>query len=204
MKLDEIEIKTLKGDEILPYLPDIAKLRIEVFRDYPYLYDGSLAYEQQYLKTYVESPDSIIILALDHGQTVGVSTGVPMQHETETFQKPFVSAGFDPAKIFYCGESILHKNYRGRGVYKYFFSGREDHSRTLKGIEFCAFCAVQRPSDHPLRPLDHIGLDSIWKKFGYVKSQSFQTSLRWKDLDVDFETEKTMVFWMKELTSITP
>ncbi len=34
----------------------LGRLRISVFREYPYLYDGTLEYEREYLKTYVRSP----------------------------------------------------------------------------------------------------------------------------------------------------
>jgi len=46
------DIHCLKGKEILPYLSELARLRIEIFKEYPYLYEGDLAYEEQYLHTY--------------------------------------------------------------------------------------------------------------------------------------------------------
>ena len=39
---------------------ELAALRIEVFRDFPYLYEGSLEYEKEYLNTYSQSADSMI------------------------------------------------------------------------------------------------------------------------------------------------
>ena len=42
-------IQSLTGDDIRTVLPDLARLRMEVFREWPYLYDGSLAYEEDYL-----------------------------------------------------------------------------------------------------------------------------------------------------------
>ena len=40
-----ISVKRFSGTEAQPYLPDLARLRIEVFREFPYLYDGNLDYE---------------------------------------------------------------------------------------------------------------------------------------------------------------
>ncbi len=37
-----IQIKSVKGDAIKPYIKELAHLRIKIFRDFPYLYDGSL------------------------------------------------------------------------------------------------------------------------------------------------------------------
>lgn len=194
-----IEIKSLSGSEISPYLGDLARLRIEVFRDFPYLYDGTEDYETNYLQTYVNSPDSVIILALDSGRAVGASTGLPMKHETPEFKKPFQEQGYDPDTIFYCGESVLMKNYRGRGIYKHFFTGRESHARQLGGFQYCSFCCVQRPPDHPLRPADYTPLDPIWRKFGYVPHPELSAQYSWKDVDQPGETAKPMVFWLKSL-----
>ena len=44
-----LDVKSLVGEEMKAVLPDLARLRIIVFRDWPYLYDGTLEYEQEYL-----------------------------------------------------------------------------------------------------------------------------------------------------------
>lgn len=196
--MSEITIKHIPGPELGPYLSDLARLRITVFRDFPYLYDGTIEYEEKYLKTYLNSSESIAILALDGETVVGASTGLPMEHETEEFQRPFVEHGYDPARIFYCGESVLLKAYRGKGIYKEFFLGREGQARKL-GRDWCTFCCVQRPADHPLRPPDYVPLDAVWNKFGYVQHPELTTRYTWKDVDQPEETAKTMVFWLKDL-----
>jgi hypothetical protein len=197
--MSDISIKHLSGMELEPWLPDLARMRITVFRDFPYLYDGTAEYEEKYLKTYMRSPESIIILALDGDKVIGASTGLPMEHETEEFQKPFLEHGYDPAKIFYCGESVLLKEYRGKGIYKEFFLGREGQARKLGRFDWCSFCCVQRPADHPLKPADYIPLDAVWNKFGYVKHSELRTSYIWKDVDQAEETAHDMVFWLKSI-----
>ena len=37
----------------------LAAQRIRVFREFPYLYDGDVGYEREYLATYVHSPRSL-------------------------------------------------------------------------------------------------------------------------------------------------
>lgn len=198
---DSLTIRRLTGSdpELRAFLPDLARLRIEVFRDFPYLYDGTVEYEEKYLETYTECPESIVVLVLDGEKAVGATTGLPMDAETEEFRKPFVEAGHDPARIFYCAESVLQPAYRGRGVYPKFFAEREGHARALGRFDLCAFCCVQRPEDHPLRPTDYVPLDRIWSKFGYVKHPELTTTYDWKDVDTAEETAKPMVFWLKSL-----
>jgi GNAT superfamily N-acetyltransferase len=194
-----IEIKTFTGKGLEPYLPDIARLRIEVFRDFPYLYDGSLEYEKEYLKTYVQSSGSIAVLAFDGRHIVGASTALPLSDETDEFKQPFIKHEFNTAKIFYCGESVLKSEYRGRGIYTLFFSERERHARRFDHFEYICFCAVDRSENHPLKPETYRPLDRVWKKFGYHKYPEFTTTYSWKDIDKNHETDKKMVFWMKEL-----
>lgn len=195
-----ITIQTCHGSEIAKHLEAIAKLRIEVFREYPYLYDGSFDYEKSYLQTYIESEKSIAILLFNESQQlVGVSTGIPLQDESEEFKKPFKNNDIYISTIFYCGESIIQKEYRGQGYYSTFFDKRENHAAQMPSIQSICFCAVQRPQNHPLKPDDYRPLDPIWEKAGYQKHPELKTTYRWKDVNEEGESDKEMVFWLKSL-----
>jgi len=194
-----MEIRTVAGDELVAAIPALARLRMTVFRDYPYLYDGSEAYETGYLRTYASCDAAMAVLACEGEAIVGASTGIPMAHETAAFREPFARLGLDPARIFYCGESVLLPEYRGRGIYRAFFRGREDWARRLGGFTQICFCAVQRPADHPLRPRDYVPLDAAWRHFGYAPEPGLTMQLAWKDIDRDADTEHTMRFWFKAL-----
>jgi hypothetical protein len=196
-----LTIKQVTGSELEAAIPELARLRIEIFREFPYLYDGTWEYEEKYLRTYTESGAAIAILALDGSRIVGASTGVPMVHETQEFKKPFIEAGYDPAGIFYCGESVLLPAYRGKGVYKAFIRGREAYARSGEAgsFDYCCFCAVERDGNHPLRSDDYQSLDAVWRHFGYIKRSDLLTQFRWKDIDRPRETAKPMAFWIKPL-----
>ncbi len=198
-----LTIKRITGRDrnLESYLEDLAQLRIKVFRAFPYLYDGSIDYEMSYLETYTSCPESIVVLVMDGDQVVGATTGLPLDAETAEFQKPFIDAGYDASRIFYCAESVLLSEYRGRGVYPKFFEEREGHARSIGRFDTCAFCCVERPENHPLRPADYVPLDSIWSRFGYTKHPELRTSYSWKDVDETEESEKPMVFWLKTLRS---
>lgn len=153
-----VTVRTVTGRDILPLLPDIARLRIDVFREWPYIYDGDFANEEQYLQTYVKASGAAIIVAEVGQVVVGAATCLPMTAETPNVQKPFIANGWDVSKIFYFGESVLLKDYRGRGVGVKFFAAREAQA---SGFETAAFCAVERPATHPLRDPDYTPLDSF-------------------------------------------
>mgnify|MGYP002621783639 CR=1 FL=1 len=194
-----LTIHCCQGADILPRLDDLARLRIAVFRDFPYLYEGSLDYERHYLSTYAHSPESLFVLALDGDQVVGASTGLPMSDETEEVKAPLRAAGIDPESVFYFGESVLLADYRGAGIGVRFFTEREAYARRLGRFDRCCFCAVDRPDDHPLRPKDHEPLNAFWHNRGYVRHPTLKTRFRWRDIGQDVETEKPMSFWFKPL-----
>ncbi|GGC06489.1 GNAT family acetyltransferase [Marinobacterium zhoushanense] len=196
--MNEISILTLRGAELEPWLEHVAGLRIRVFRDFPYLYDGTLEYEANYLRTYVETDTAVCVLALDGDRVVGASTGLALSAETAEFRRPFEQAGIDTAAIFYCAESVLLPEYRGSGVYSSFFRERESHASGL-GMRSCVFCAVQRPEDHPLRPADYQSLDPVWRHFGYSPRPDLVTRFNWKDIDQAEASDKPMQFYLKSL-----
>ena len=71
-----MQIRLLHGAAIAPYIDDLARLRLAVFREFPYLYDGDPAYEADYLARYAHSGRSLVVLALDNDEVVGASTGL--------------------------------------------------------------------------------------------------------------------------------
>lgn len=196
---DGLRVLCVTGDAVAPYRPALAHLRIAVFHDFPYLYDGNLAYEEQYLETYSASPESLFVLVFDGEAIVGASTGLPMEQAEEAFQAPLRNHGYDPADVFYFGESVLDPAYRGRGLGVRFFAEREAYARRLGRFTHTAFCAVDRPADHPLRPSDYAPLDAFWRKRGYKKHPGLQATFRWRDVGETEETSKTLTFWLKHL-----
>lgn len=192
-----IRIERKSGIALQDYIPELARLRIEVFRDFPYLYDGTLDYEKKYLQMYIDHTDSVMVLAFDGDSIVGASTAIPMKHETDELKKPFLENGYNLDEVFYCSESVLNKAYRGLGLGVRFFEEREAHAEELGGFKHITFCCVERPIDHPRRPANYVALDQFWNKRGYVKHPELRTSYVWKDLDDTEETAKPMTFWLK-------
>lgn len=186
----------LCGAELEPWLDALGQLRIAVFREYPYLYDGSLEYERDYLRTYCNTPDSLVVLVTEHDQVVGATTCLPMRDEGPEFQEAFLKAGYDVNEICYFGESILLPALRGRGIGKEFFKRREAHVQRL-GLKHATFCAVDRDPQHPLRPESYRPLDAFWTSQGYVKHPELQATFVWKEIGEEAESPKTLTFWLK-------
>lgn len=192
-----LTFRSFIGAEVSAVLGDLARLRIAVFRDWPYLYDGDLTYERTYLELYTDTR-AIVVGAFDGDQMVGAATGMPLTDHDDDFGSALAGIAVPLETIFYCAESVLLPLYRGQGAGHAFFDAREAHGRTL-GLTHAAFCGVQRPEDHPARPAGYRPLDTFWQKRGYAPVPGAIAHFSWKDLGDEFQTDKPLQFWMKRL-----
>lgn len=180
-------------------LPDLARLRISVFLDWPYLYNGSLEYEQRYLAEFAAADGAVIVTASNGDDIVGVATGAPLIHHKSEFATPFMRARLDIGRMFYFGKSVLQDRFRGQGVGHRFFDEREAHARSLGRFTHTTFCSVVRPDDHPAKSADARSLEPFWIKRGYRKVDNLTATFSWLDIGDLEKTDKTMQFWVKEL-----
>lgn len=195
-----ISVESCRGRELLGLLPTLGRLRAAVFRDWPYLYDGSPEYESGYLRTYADSDRAAVFVARDRDEPVGMATCLPLADETANVTAPFRAQGLDPARFFYFGESVLLPRYRGQGIGVRFFELREAHARAASDCDYATFCAVQRQPDHPARPADAVPLDTFWQRRGYRFRPDLSCTMRWKEVGRADKTEHTLAFWLRSLT----
>lgn len=195
----EMEFLNFQGVEIQGQFEALAALRIRVFRDFPYLYEGHLDYEREYLKTYSNAPKAFLMGAFYRKNMVGATTCIPLEDETEEVKKPFLDAGMNVGEIFYFGESILLPEYRGLGIGNRFFDAREAHAASFGTYKFTCFCAVQRSADHPARPADYQPLDPFWTKRGYRRVPELVSQFEWLDIGERQPSSKPMVYWMRPI-----
>lgn len=195
-------VRRVGGSQLGPWLDDVARLRIAVFRDWPYLYDGHFAYEREYLAAYAKPADSVVVLAFDGDRVVGASTGLPLADDTDEFQRPWRMAGRSVDEVFYFGESMLLPEYRGQGIGHAFFDEREAHARELGRFACTAFCAVDRDAQDSRRPAGHRGNEAFWAKRGYVRQPGLTVRLAWQELGEAAPSEKPLTFWTRSLADV--
>lgn len=194
----QIDVRVLTGPALEAALDGVAALRIAVFRDWPYLYDGSLDYERAYLQTYRDNPGALLVGAFHNDRLVGASTSTLMEDHAEAFSAPFRALNIPLTDILYGAESVLLPEYRGIGLGHRFIDLREDHARAM-GRAYVAFCSVQRRADHPARPANARSNDAFWRGRGYETLPGVIAEFSWKDLGDSSETLKPLQFWMRKL-----
>jgi GNAT superfamily N-acetyltransferase len=195
-----VRIALFTGPALAAHLAALARLRLAVFREWPYLYDGTIEDEQRHLAAFAASPAAGMAVAFDGETPVGCSTCLPLIDADDAIRAPFHARGWDPSRFFYFAESALLAPYRGCGAGVAFFREREAHARRALACDYACFCAVQRPDDHPLRPAGAKPLDEFWRHRGFSPYPDLVASLRWKQVDSERKVPNLLVFWLKSLT----
>ncbi|GAA4223000.1 GNAT superfamily N-acetyltransferase [Sagittula marina] len=191
-----LEVTRLTGEALDAALPELARLRIDVFRAFPYLYEGDLAYESKYLRSYRQNQNAILVAVRDDDRIVGAATGMPLADHADASE---LTGPMPPVeKIFYCAESVLLPEYRGHGLGHAFFDAREAEARR-QGFDYTLFCGVVRSEDHPDRPEGYRPLDAFWRNRGYAKADGVTATFCWTDLGNRDETPHLLQAWIRQL-----
>jgi GNAT superfamily N-acetyltransferase len=193
-----MDFKIYKGKEISAVIENLAALRIQVFREFPYLYEGDHDFEYQYLNKYVESKCSFIFTVWDEGKLVGASTCIALCDEAPEVIEPFDKACLNLDSIIYFGESILLKDYRNKGYGKLFMKERFEFAQSFSWCKEVYFCSIDRPENHPLKPNGYKNLHEFWLTQGFNPT-NLSSVFVWKDINESVESEKKMNFWIKSI-----
>lgn len=193
-----ITVRALSGSDLVNALDDVAGLRITVFREWPYLYDGTLAYEREYLASYRDNPGALLMAAYDGDTIIGASTSTMMEDHAQEFAEPFRSQPIPLTSILYGAESVILPQYRGQGLGHQFIMAREAHARA-HNRSHVAFCSVLRAEDHPLKPAVSRNNHGFWRRHGYEPLPGALAEFSWKDVGDSAESVKQLQFWMRQL-----
>lgn len=193
-----MEIRLLHGAAIAPYIDDLARLRLTVFREFPYLYDGNLDYEAEYLATYARSGRSLVVLALDGGQVVGASTGLPLVDETPSFSSPsWPRAATRPRSITSANRCCCRPTV-ARAWGALFHRARVLRPQAGR-VRLLRFLRGGAPGRAPAPAGRLQAVARFLAQPRLLHEPSLRTSYSWRDLDEQEQSAKIMSFWLKAL-----
>lgn len=197
--MKEIKIQLFKGSEILPYLAYIAKFRSTIFREYPYLYESKAKFEEEYVRNYAKSKNSLFIIAKDQDRVIGCLTStaaIDVLHEV--WAEALRAIPVD--SLFYLGDLLILKEYRNQRLGTKMYDLFEKTVREGKKYSQITFHEIVRPKDDPKRPKQYHSLDPFWEKRGYVKHPELISHVPYREIGDSAETPHIMVYWIKNLT----
>lgn len=196
--MSELDIKILHGNEAKPFLNDIAQMRIEMFREFPYLYDGSIEYERNYLEGYFSSPSSTIILGFSGKRLIAFSSSIALNDEMDEIKQPFIDQKLPLKDYFYIGEMMIQPEFRGKGLLRQFFDTQENYAKQ-NGYKHSVFMTVRRSDEHIERPEDYKDIAPIWRHFEYEILPNMQIDMPWQRVDTGKEEMNVLDVWYKKI-----
>jgi GNAT superfamily N-acetyltransferase len=189
-------LQIIRGPHIDKYIEELGRFRINVFREYPYLYEGTMDYERNYLSRYCKNKESILVLRTDEQGILGACTAIPLKSEDAEFMKPF--AGETLEKIFYIGEVMVRADSRLKGYGTALLSAAINLIDSRHYDKICLY-TVERGLQHALKPPAYSPPEPLWNKFGFQKDSGRLAYYHWQDVTENGETQKPMHVWVKHL-----
>lgn len=194
-----ISIEVLKGPEVIPYLQKLAELRIEFYRNYPYLYEGNITDEETYLNMYAKSKDSLLVIAKNGDEIVGAVTGIPMLESKEENKQLYAQKQIPAEHIFYLGELVLSQDYQKSDLLERLYLQLENAVKGLERYSLLAVCEIERSPEDTKKPVSALSSEVLWANRGFTKQPQLYTTDAWKDVGDLEKSDHHLFFWYKEL-----
>lgn len=194
-----MEFITITGPEFENYIETVATLRLTIFKEYPYLYDGTIQTEKNYLKNYARSKNSLTILVKDGEKIVGAITGMPLVEMEETFVTPFYKNQLPIHPFYYLGEVLLFKEYRGQGIEKRLYNTFEEWLKNKNEWSKIAVAELKRDKNDPRRPKDYVDMHDFWESLGFKEHPEVILEMPYKEIGSKEVIPHSLIFLFKQL-----
>ncbi len=176
----------------------LARFRLSCFREYPYLYKGTLEAELQTFADFFADADAQVTVLYDNDTPVGLATHRPMVHAFAHLLTPFEEAGLQPSGFYYYSEGIIEPKYRGKGIGTLFQTCVERSAMELD-LPYVAAMTVQREPDHPLCPKGYQSFDGYMHRFNYEIIPNLTLTISWPTMPHGEEEGHRLQFWKKSV-----
>lgn len=198
----EYTFKLVQGIALKSEIEYLAHQRLTFFKEYPYLYQGTLEEERAYTNWFCDLSASVLAIAYYDDEPVGLVSGTAFVDFSTHFAGSydlFEKANLIPETFLYVAEVIISPVHRNQSIAKKLFKLIEAYALDA-GYE--NICLVEESHDqHPLKPSNYQSLDQFFTKLGYIKT-NLLISFPWRTIQANGslqDEEHVMNYWIKNL-----
>lgn len=194
--------KLIQGPDLKNEIEHLAHQRLILFKEYPYLYHGTLEQEIEYCSWFCDLSTTALAIAYCDDKPVGLVSGTSFVDFSTHFigsYDLFKSASLAPETFFYVAEVLIHPMHRDKQVATQLFALIETYAHEAGYTNMCL--VEESHAQHPLKPLDYKSLDPFFTKLGYSKT-NLQITYSWSTIQIDGslqDEEHSMNYWIKNL-----
>jgi GNAT superfamily N-acetyltransferase len=163
----------LIGMQILGISDDLPLAWINAFKEYPYLYKGSLEEGRHYFEHFAAHGQGSVVIATVDGKFAGFLTGAPLIAVNDHFKgitDVFRNSNLDPNNFYYFSDVVVLPEFQNKGVAKKFFQILEEKAKKSWGYKNICLVTIEHDAKHPLRPSDYEEADARWEHLGFTKT----------------------------------
>lgn len=178
-------------------------MSLEVYREYPYLYDGTVESETDYFEFYARNAHAIMLVAKDDttDTPVGYAVGIPLSDETPKKQHPFIATGRDPREYLLIVEFLVAPAFRHHGIARTMYTLFEEHIISqLPQYRYITAFGIERDNNpNWYTPQSHDPLYALERHCGWQRHGELTFLATWQDVGTAEPVTKKLVFWIKSL-----
>lgn len=179
----------------------VISMRMAIFKEWPYLYVGDRKTELEYIAPYMKNSNSCLFIAKKEKKIIGLVTGLPLAEMDESFTAPFTQASLPIQSIFYLGEILLLKEFRGQGIGYQMYKCFEDELRKWPRFTHIAILRMRYNPDDVRRPKDYKPLDEFWNRLGYVEDSRLFLNIAYQEIGHKTKTDHSFFYSLNPLLS---
>lgn len=194
-----ITLEVLRGKELLSNISKLTKLRLAIYQEYPYLYEGNSAFEESYLSLFANSNESMLIIAKDNHQIIGAISGLPLDMAQKEIREVFIQSEIEIKDYYALCDVIVLKQYRSKGVGSILCEEFLKQLQKKKRYKKLVLWQIVKAPDDPKRPKSYFSPDGFWQKLGFIKNPGLMCFLKWIEISETKESSHRFEFWLRDL-----
>jgi hypothetical protein len=192
-----LRVEMVSGADMQPYLERIVEYRLKYFKEFPYLYQGNVEEEVEFVEQYIKSSTARVLVLKDQcGNFGGFATGISVMESSHADKLGVIIN--QPENVYYIGEMIFDELFRGKDGFRQCLS----YFQNIKemGYKKVCFITVQRDGKYP-RPINYHDHEGAWGVTGFEKYEQTIT-ISWPVIQVGGDSvaqENILNIWIKKL-----